>query len=436
MSQDSLIAQENTTKNGTNFGDIAPTLNKNLPGANYQGKFGAATPDALMGNLGSSVKSGYGGILNINTSSTGGFAGTADNGKKFNIPSGIQHYVNVNGVDEKNKRLHITDPTNWGTDAKGKAGGYWITAQQAAALTQTRGYIFASPAGGKGPGGMGPGDTTPYPGTTGDSPYAPSATGTPFGTGTPGAGGIFAGPYGNNGPLQATPPSIAGVPLPGVGMAPAPVMPSPAGAAPSAAPGAAAAPVGPAPIAAVPNTGMQTQQSQAGSGSGGFSVGGGLIGAAEQGAALAANIMAPGAGQAISTGTQLANRAVGYAGQVAGIAVEGLLDTFMMHDAQGSGKGGWINKIAGGLAGAHASAPNSAGAAEPLKPEETATADEATDTAPTVNADDPINQQGDAVGGKGPGDGQPLVKIDTYNANNGDQSGGADLARQLMAVGG
>jgi hypothetical protein len=77
--------------------------------------------------------------------------------------------------------------------------------------------------------------------------------------------------------------------------------------------------------------------------------------------------MAPGSAQA----AQLIDRTIGYVGQVGGIAVEGLMQS-LIPTGGGGGIGdpshSLIGKLAGGIAGAHKSAPNTAGTAAPPGP--------------------------------------------------------------------
>lgn len=74
------------------------------------------------------------------------------------------------------------------------------------------------------------------------------------------------------------------------------------------------------------------------------------------------DMMMPGAGAAAKIGIQLANRTIGYAAQNAGIAASGILETLSLGDnPKGSLGGGWIGKIAGGIAGAAPALPNLAG---------------------------------------------------------------------------
>ncbi|MBX7433782.1 hypothetical protein JDV09_16940 [Mycobacterium sp. Y57] len=104
----------------------------------------------------------------------------------------------------------------------------------------------------------------------------------------------------------------------------------------------------------------------------GFGISGGLIGSAEGAAAAGVNMMAPGAGAGVDIATQEANRFAGYLGQLGGIAAEGLLETFSLNDSPLADPSKSLpGKIIFGLAGAHPSAPNSAGKTQPpLKPDD------------------------------------------------------------------
>jgi TP901 family phage tail tape measure protein len=234
-------------------------------------------------------------------------------------------------------------------------------------------------------------------------------------------------------------PSLGGVHGASRGALPGPGSPGlqlPGAASPGAAASAANPGGGAAPQVAPPVT-PGGQQMTTGSGKG-AGVSGGLPGMAEGAAAAAANAFAPGSGAAVQIATQEANRAVGAIGQYAGIAASGLIDTFKVHDPDGGGSGknsGWLDKIYGGIAGAHPSVPNGAGdSADAVKPKDdkSQTADQASDSSAPVKTDD-ANGQGGQNGQKNP-QGGPQVNIENYHAYNGDQSGGADLARQFMAV--
>jgi hypothetical protein len=157
------------------------------------------------------------------------------------------------------------------------------------------------------------------------------------------------------------PPSLAGVPSmaggpPGTGM--------PQGAPFATAGGPGGPTPGPTPIGGV--------EPAAGSGKGG-GVGitpGGSIDTAIGVAASGLDLLAPGAGQAAQTGIKLASRAIQYGGQVAGIATQGLMDTFLPTGGSELANHSWITKIAGGIAGASPALPNMAGKATAPKAQE------------------------------------------------------------------
>lgn len=110
--------------------------------------------------------------------------------------------------------------------------------------------------------------------------------------------------------------------------------------------------------------------------SGGINFSGGIIGAAGGaitsaiGAAGAAGTMGMdgGAGGAVASaaaqiGIQEGMRAIAYAGQLAGIGVSGLMETFSLNDSALADPGkSWLGRIAMGVAGARPALPNSAGA--------------------------------------------------------------------------
>lgn len=80
--------------------------------------------------------------------------------------------------------------------------------------------------------------------------------------------------------------------------------------------------------------------------------------------------MAPGAGQAAQIGVKLANRAIQYGGQVAGIAASGLFETLLPTGGSELANKNWLTRIAGGIAGARPAIPNLAGGAGagPMQP--------------------------------------------------------------------
>lgn len=152
-----------------------------------------------------------------------------------------------------------------------------------------------------------------------------------------------------------------------------------------------------------------------GTGSGGFGITpGGTIDTAIGLAASGLDIMAPGAGQAAQTGIKLANRAIQFGGQVAGIGMQGLMQTFLPTGASELANNNWATRLIGAAAGAAPALPNLAGksaSTEPLQP----------------NQVDPNTQQ------HGQGQGQPPGPITVnYEANNQTEDrSGADLTWHL-----
>lgn len=103
-----------------------------------------------------------------------------------------------------------------------------------------------------------------------------------------------------------------------------------------------------------------------GPGSPGLGISGGAIGAAEGAAAAGADMFAPGSGMAVQVLSQLANRTVAYGGQMAGIAVQGILSTLIPSDSPLSDFGNTLpGKLLSGIAGAKPAAPISAGNTQP-----------------------------------------------------------------------
>ena len=160
--------------------------------------------------------------------------------------------------------------------------------------------------------------------------------------------------------------------------------------------------------------GESTSRAPSAVGGGGFSGLGGLpmqaINTAVSAAGLGLDAFAPGAGQAASAaaqiGIQLANRAAGYAGQVAGIAVGGLMETFLPNNSEVADPAkSWIGRIASGISGARPAVPNQANSSAPAKPPA-------------------MPQQATATGGGG-----PVVLIE--NMVNQTPDGGQTIANQM-----
>lgn len=130
-----------------------------------------------------------------------------------------------------------------------------------------------------------------------------------------------------------------------------------------------ASPAGPGIGASVGANGLNSQAYPAGPAGGGVGMGGMALDAAMAGTS-AIDMMAPGAGAAAKIGIQLANRTAKYLGQVAGIGVSGLLETFTPAGSNPKASIGnsWFGKIMGGLAGASPALPNMAGGKAPEMP--------------------------------------------------------------------
>lgn len=147
------------------------------------------------------------------------------------------------------------------------------------------------------------------------------------------------------------------------------------------------------------------------SGGGGFQGMGGMPMDAAMTAASGLDLIAPGAGQAAQMGIKVANRAIGYAGQLAGIGVSGLMETFLPSgSALGSFGNSWFGKLASGFAGARPALPNTAGQQAP----------------PNPNALTQGPQQG--------GNGDTNIELNYTNQQAPEDRAGADLTRHLEAM--
>ncbi|WP_078316202.1 phage tail tape measure protein [Mycobacterium sp. D16Q16] len=133
---------------------------------------------------------------------------------------------------------------------------------------------------------------------------------------------------------------------------------------PATAGGGWGGPSGPAQAWSPSSTRLGGVEPAAGSGAGGVGITpGGTIDTAIGMAASAADIFAPGAGQAAQTGIKLANRAIQFGAQAAGIGVQGAMDTFLPTGGSELANKSWLTKILGGVAGAAPAIPNAAGKA-------------------------------------------------------------------------
>jgi hypothetical protein len=126
--------------------------------------------------------------------------------------------------------------------------------------------------------------------------------------------------------------------------------------------------------------------------------------------AMAIDSQAPGAGQAAALvaqiGIQEMNRAIKQMGQYAGIAVGGLMETFLPAGASELASSSWVTKLAGGLLGAVPQIPNTAGKAPTPVPELT----------PEQASAQTLPPFRDQHTGTGPPPG-PQINV-TYNNNN------------------
>ncbi|AVO21620.1 tail length tape measure protein [Mycobacterium phage MooMoo] len=216
-------------------------------------------------------------------------------------------------------------------------------------------------------------------------------------------------------------PSTAGVIPDSVLYAPQNTNPALTPAASTAAPGIPAPVGGGAPLAfgqGAPQAAPFAQNSQYGGaafpaqGGGGFQGLGGAPMDALMMATQGLDLLAPGASQAAQIGIKLANRAIGYAGQLAGIGVSGLMETFLPAGSPLASIGNsWFGKVASGFAGARPALPNAAGQKAPTNPAQA----------------NPQQPQG------GPSVGTNIEKLE-FNNNEATQGNGVnDLTRNLEA---
>lgn len=328
--------------------------------------------------------------VNFGSDSAVASGGTSGAAGAWGDPSFTSHYYRPVGVKPAPVQWPAVTPSGTGGVTNGGAAPTGPGLRVSPGLTATPGS--AGPAGGYAPL---TGSQLTNPGLTSPVPLGPGA-----GPGLPGAAaGGGPGPTGNAAPHGGGLGGAAGRGPAGMGPAP-----------------------GAAPFGAEPAANSSRQLTGSGPG---FGVSGGLLGTAQAAASQAisagVNMVAPGAGQAAGAVADIAsqemNRAVGYIGQLAGIGVSGLLETFSLNDSPiADPSKSLFGKVALGIAGAHSSNSNSAGqTAPPLKPEE--------------GKDPNAPQQGQVPPGG------PLVHIENMTNNQGDgQQVGKDIGRQLMAA--
>lgn len=203
------------------------------------------------------------------------------------------------------------------------------------------------------------------------------------------------------------------------------------GASSSASPAAPSAPKAPGPGPLQSTVSGQQYGAGQNPGSGFSSSIGGTI-ASIAGPALDA--LAPGSGEAAQQASKLIDRTIGYAGQLGGIAVGGLMETFLpggLNNPLANPSKSWLGKAALGFAGAHHDSPDTAGtgagspladAAKPDDPSKPAAGPQpAASPAPSPKPDDSAGQGADG------GPTNNGVQIDKLEVNNhGTGSGSLD----------
>jgi hypothetical protein len=154
-----------------------------------------------------------------------------------------------------------------------------------------------------------------------------------------------------------------------------------------------------------------------GAGGGASAVGGGVAAGAASGAATM------GIGIAAQIAMQEAQRAIQYAGSVAGIGVEGLQQTFLPTGGSKLAQGSWLAKIGGGLAGAQPQLPNMAGknpSGQPPPPP---------GPSPEAILGQPMPPK---EAGGSPTSIGPAVHIEHYHVEHSEDRAGKDIARHNM----
>lgn len=153
----------------------------------------------------------------------------------------------------------------------------------------------------------------------------------------------------------------------------------------------------------------------AGTGSGGIGMtGGGALDTAISAGAAGLDMLAPGAGQAAATGSKLVNRAIEYGGQVAGIGVQGAMETFLPTGGSELANNNWLTRIVGGIAGAAPALPNLAG--------KSPAAEDVSGIDPAAAAQGQIVQKG----------GDTTINVTNQRAN--EDGTGRDIAYHQMAA--
>lgn len=476
MTQDQI---EKTIARGGSIDSLASGLNKLDPSGGYVPiPASGGSPEALLRAVQDSINKGNGSILNVAPGSS--IAGR-------NFPAG--HFIAVTGYDPNTGRINLSD-TAQGTMYSVTAGEAF-RASQGRGLVSGLGppapagppVIYGPPLPRYANGGEVPimahsgehvltrEDVAALGGQAGVYDFRRSLHSYKVG------GGIPLTPF-NPDPLDPsneviTPTDLGSllggdapvVPAPKVPTVPVPPM-VPAAPAPVAPPPASEVPAVPAPsVPTIPSTvlppGVQTPGTvigaqvdpPAGYGSGFQFTGGGLVGLAGQALAMAATSGAGAAGMmagaassgggaagggaasaiaslGIETGIKLAERGIEYGAQVAGIAAQGMLETFLPAGGSELASNNWLTRIIGGVVGAAPAMANLAGGSNQS-------------TLPGVGAPTPeqIAAQGmdpnrtQHTGTQPPPGAFTAVNIETYNVTQSEDRGGQDLARYYAAPG-
>jgi hypothetical protein len=482
MTQDQI---ERTIARGGSIDSLASGLNRLNPSGGYVAMPGSGgSADALYKAVQDSVNKGIGGVLNV-------APGSSIAGRSFE--SG--HFIAVTGYDPKSGRVNLSDTADGSmysvsaaeafaaSRGRGLVAGTGIPQSARQQPSRSSGPVYGPPLPKYATGGEVPimahsgehvltrDDVNAMGGQAavynfrrslhryenGGEPVRPTNLGELLGVGDsppppappppppPPKPPKAPAPPASSAPSASTPPAPQGPPLaaeaPDVPVPPAvPGVSDPAQLPQTALPGGVE----------TPGTVIGAQVEAPQGYGGGLSVGGGLVGLA-QGAATSAVQMAGMAGDAAgamgggSAGAAVAsaamqigfeelNRAIEYAGQVASIAGQGMLETFLPAGGSELAQNNWATRFLGGIAGAAPTIANLAGGAGasnqstlagvggPPTPEQIA-----------AQGMDPNRSQHTGAGAPaGPYTG---VNIENYVVAQNEDRAGQDLARYQPAPG-
>jgi hypothetical protein len=482
LSQDQI---EKTIARGGSISSLAAGLNRLNPNGGYVAMEGSGgSPEALLSAVQNSINRGLGSVLNVAPGSS--IAGR-------NFPAG--HFIAVTGYDPQTGRVNLSDTADGSmysvsaaeafaaSRGRGLVSGTGFPQSARQQPSRSSGPVYGPPLPKYATGGEVPimahsgehvltrDDVNAMGGQAavynfrrslhryenGGEPVRPTNLGELLGVGDsppppappppppPPKPPKAPAPPASSAPSASTPPAPQGPPLaaeaPDVPVPPAvPGVSDPAQLPQTALPGGVE----------TPGTVIGAQVEAPQGYGGGLSVGGGLVGLA-QGAAMSAVQMAGMAGDAAgamgggSAGAAVAsaamqigfeelNRAIEYAGQVASIAGQGMLETFLPAGGSELAQNNWATRFLGGIAGAAPTIANLAGGAGasnqstlagvggPPTPEQIA-----------AQGMDPNRSQHTGAGAPaGPYTG---VNIENYVVAQNEDRAGQDLARYQPAPG-